>query len=257
MITLPKSVNIMTYIINIALIWPELLNLDIKRSDIGTDMIIKTIHRCCAHYCISNMNEPTQIAKTLYDYMVILVHWPELQYDQQLNHHAIHLTAILKSPVFKSLYHTNRYVFNDTRINLVKSLELCFTRLDHWDTTYSEFIIPHIMPLMKDKTLANVCLEILGTLGAGALHSHQNKEKPGVNVIRQIFKGVLNFGNNCSEEDFPLQCVAAKGLILLSKENFPSVTPVLHWYSLIQPSFKKLVPPGLAYGIQQLGSHLK
>lgn len=43
----PRNINIMTPMLNVALIWPELLDLGID----SPALIVRTIQQCCAHFC--------------------------------------------------------------------------------------------------------------------------------------------------------------------------------------------------------------
>lgn len=153
----------------------------------------------------------------MYDYLVILVHWPELQHMTHLYGHIIGLGQILASPAFKGLYHSDRNAFNDTRINLIKALELAFWRLDEWKYTYTKFILPDVLPLLKDTVLASVCLEIIGKGGThefnpvdffyllgvlipGGLQSGRRQEKTGVALLLNKLKDVLDTDNGLNSK---------------------------------------------------------
>ncbi|KAI8086003.1 uncharacterized protein BX664DRAFT_148523 [Halteromyces radiatus] len=190
----PGNINIMTPLVNIALLWPEILDLgDGTENAAGTHMMIKAIQRSCAAYC--NQYKTPDALKAMNNYLNPLVHWPLPKQSQSLEDYIKELKAVLSLPHFKQLYGANRDAFNDLRINLVKSFELVYHRLDDWKATYNEFILKDLWQLMNDDILADTSLELMGLLARTGLDKESSKED--IATLRQTFKSILEVGNNC------------------------------------------------------------
>ena len=52
--------------------------------------------------------------------------------------------------------------FGDLRFNLVKAFELTYYRINDWKTTYDDFIVGKLWPLMNHPQIADTCLELMG-----------------------------------------------------------------------------------------------
>ncbi|ORZ22538.1 hypothetical protein BCR42DRAFT_406407 [Absidia repens] len=250
----PRNINIISPVINIALIWPDILDLGMEREDAaGTNLIIKAIQRSCAHYCNSdscNSDKSRDNIKTHYDYMIHLAHWPELPQTQTLQQYILDLKTVLTLPDLKVLYNVNRNAFDDLRINLIKAFELVYWRLDDWSATYNEFIAKELWNMMSDEILSHISLELMGLLARCGLSTEP--ENTGITTLRQTFKTILDVGNNCPEDEFPLQVIAAKCLIGISKGDLSNVRPVVQWHDQLKASFRDKIPIDLANGIKKL-----
>ncbi|CAO3594723.1 unnamed protein product [Absidia cylindrospora] len=250
----PRNINIISPVINIALIWPDILDLGMEHEDAaGTNLIIKAIQRSCAHYCNSdscNSDKSRDSIKSHYDYMIHLAHWPELPRTQTLQQYILDLKTVLTLPDLKVLYNVNRNAFDDLRINLVKAFELVYWRLDDWSATYNEFITKELWNMMSDEILSHISLELMGLLARCGLSTEP--ENTGITTLRQTFKTILNVGNNCPEDEFPLQVIAAKCLIGISKGDLSNVRPVVQWHDQLKASLRDKIPLDLADGIKKL-----
>ncbi|KAI8336292.1 hypothetical protein BC941DRAFT_60189 [Chlamydoabsidia padenii] len=245
----PRNANIIPPVVNIALIWPDILDLrDEIEEAAGTNMIIKAIQRACAHYC--NGDKSPHNVQTIYDYMTRLVGWPGLNQARTLQDYILELKAVLTLPDFKLLYNANQDAFNDLRINLVKSFELSFWRLDNWNAVYDGFIVKDLWALMSDEVLSHVSLELMGLLARCGLST--GSENTGIMTLRQTFKSILEIGNNCPDDEFPLQIIAAKCLMMISRDDIANVKPVFLWHSQLKSSFVGKLTKDLDEGIKKL-----
>ncbi|KAI8137365.1 hypothetical protein BJV82DRAFT_635602 [Fennellomyces sp. T-0311] len=261
--TTPLKDNAVFPMLNIALLWPDVLKLS-AIATAGSEMVVKAIQSACVAY-IQSTDENKANLQLTYQYFIQLCGWPAIHETVPLEKRIVEFTEVLLSGEFKQIASLKPDAFADLRFNLVKSFELVYYRLNNWESIYNVFVIQVLWPLMRDVQLADTCLELmavvvhLGTLTKdflaprrGRHPQKENEQSADIEAIRQKFVQALNISNACLEDEFDLQVTSAKGLIMLASGDVNRVMPVIEWYQKIDCHFSKRLPLEFAKTLSKL-----
>ncbi|CAO3649720.1 unnamed protein product [Cunninghamella blakesleeana] len=255
----PRNGNLLHPMLNITVIWPEILDLGENggNSPAGTHMIIKAIQRSCVHFLQSEYNtDENNKCDEINKYMVDLVHWPTLSESQSLQEYIQELKTVLTLPDIKLLHSANKNAFDDFCINLIKAVEISAWRLNDWNWIYNDLIIKDLWHLMKDDVLSNTSLFLMGLLVRCYLPSEQGEEEEseGLKYLRSTFNAIISVGNDCVNDEFPLQITAVRCILMVANYNMEHILPVIKWYDKLSPSLTEKLTDDIHESIQKLKS---
>ncbi|KAG2224743.1 hypothetical protein INT45_009058 [Circinella minor] len=206
-----------------------------------------------------------------YMHFVDLCGWPSLENSTSLTSRLMEFSRVLVSEEYRQLESLHPVAFGDLRFNLVKAFELTYYRVNDWKTTYDNFIVDKLWPLMNNPRIADTCLELMALLVRTGLQPtvadqtyRRNRtglketEHTGIKIIRDKLIQALHVSEEtCSKDDFILQMTAAKGLLLFSNNQLSVAMPVIIWYQNINDQLRHLLPSELDSNINMLQNCLK
>ncbi|KAI9261508.1 hypothetical protein BDA99DRAFT_78216 [Phascolomyces articulosus] len=257
--------NFLLPLVNVGLIWRDVLALSNGVLPDGMEMIMKVIQSACVDFCVKNP-KTVQYYKPFMD----ICDWPSIEDSTSLSNRLVEFSRVLVSEEYKQLESLHPVAFGDLRFNLVKAFELAYYRINDWETTYNEFIVKELWPLMSNSHIADTCLELMALLARTGTQpspldpsarrsrlTPKEAEHPGVAVIRNKLIEALHITEGYSDDDFMLQITTAKGLLLLSSQQLSYAIPVVIWYQKMEDRFRQLLPVELDSNINMLSACLK
>ncbi|KAI8390916.1 uncharacterized protein BYT42DRAFT_174635 [Radiomyces spectabilis] len=193
---MPLESNVLTTTLNVALVCPIILSLH-KPPEVnaaGTDLVIKTLESVMARKTVTEPN----IYRTLSN----ILGWRSLEQVPPLENVIKEFATLFQIEDFKVLSTLNPAAFEDLRFNLVKSLELAFYHMTHWNIVYDDFVRNVVWPMMNEEALADIALELMVLLGQFGLPKNDTEqEKKGVRFIRDRLLHILSVTDMPPEGD--------------------------------------------------------